>query len=128
MTENESPAGQAEDLRGARSFSQFIQMLDDGRFNAELTDALRQINAEMKNHAQIFGGKCRGALTLKVEFTFEKGYFEIAPSFDTKLPKVKRNPTIAWSTSGDEFTPENPKQMNLFGKPRDVTDVDVRRA
>ena len=111
----------------ARSFAQFLQMLEDGQLNADLSEALRNLNAAMNNHVQTFGGKCKGYITVKIDFALEKGVFDITADFQEKLPKAKRDRSIAWSTPGNNFTPENPRQMSLFAKPRDVTSEDAAK-
>lgn len=105
-----------------RSFAQFIQTVEDGTLHADLTEALKELNAEMNNHAQDHGGaKCAGKLTLTLDFKLDHGVFEIASDFTTKLPKQKRMKSIFWSTPENFFTPQNPRQMTMFGGPvRDV--------
>ena len=43
----------------------------------------------------------------------------------SNTPKTPRDRSIAWSTPSNNFTPENPRQGNLFGRPRDVTSDDA---
>jgi hypothetical protein len=126
MSDNDVPAtreGTGE--VAARAFHQFIQMVEDGRLNGDLTDELRNLNAAMNDFAHAYGSKCKGSLTLKLDFTLDKGIFEITSDYKVQTPKAKRDRTIAWSTANNEFTPQNPRQMNLFGKPRDVTSGDA---
>ena len=52
--------------------------------------------------------------------SLDKGVFEIAGDYAVKLPKAPRGKTIAWATPENRFTPQNPKQMQLFGV-RDVS-------
>lgn len=103
----------------ASTFAQFIQMLEDGDYHAELTTALQNINGALSDHALSFGGKPKGKLTLSVDFTLDNGVFEINADFNTKLPKAPRSRTVAWATQDNRFSPQNPRQMQLFGV-RDV--------
>lgn len=116
---NNLPA-EATKKEDARSFNTFLLMLEDGALHADLSEALRELNAEMNNHAHITGGKSKGRLTLDIDFSLDGAVFEITSDFKLKLPKSKRARSVAWSTPGNNFTPNNPKQMTLFGV-RDVT-------
>lgn len=106
---------------GTKSFAAFLNMLEDGKTHSDLSEHLRELNAAMNNAVLDRGGKAKGKLTLEVEFMLDKGVFEIQPSIKVKLPETKRNRTIAWSTPGNNFTPHNPRQMNLFERPREVS-------
>lgn len=104
----------------ARSFAAFIQMLEDGKLNADLSEALQELNAGMNDHVQTFGGKPKGKLVLTIDFALDKGVFDIVAAYKVTKPEVKRDRSIAWSTPGNNFSPENPRQMTLFGRVRDV--------
>lgn len=115
---------QPERPEDARSFVSFLTTLEDGMLNADLSKALQELNAAMNNHCQDFGGKSKGSLTIKLDFVLDKGVFDIFSDFKVSLPKTKRARTVAWSTPGNNFTPHNPKQMQLFGV-RDVSSVSA---
>lgn len=105
----------------ATTFAQFVQMMEDGELHAELSNALHKINADLNQHLIDFGGKPKGKLSININFVLEKGVFEISGDYDVKLPKPPRGKTVAWSTPDHRFTPQNPRQMQLFGV-REVTD------
>ena len=111
-----------DNLPKCTSFADFVRILNDGELHTRLSEALREINANLNDHAHEFGGAAKGKLTLAIEFKLKGGVFEIAADFSTSLPKVKPNPTIVWSTPENYFTPQNPRQTELFG-PREVRDV-----
>jgi len=119
---SDAPTPQEE----ARSFVAFVQMLEGGCLNADLTEALRDLNAEMNNHAQAFGGDPKGKLVLTIDFALTKGTFDITADYKVTKPKAKRERSIAWSTPANNFSPDNPRQMTLFGRPRDVTGGESR--
>lgn len=119
MTDNPK-AADGRSLPTAFTFGQFLQLLEDGEFHGELSDALQEINAKLSQHVLAYGGKPKGKLTITVDFTLDKGVFEITGDYTVKLPKAPRGKTVAWSTAENRFTPQNPKQMQLFGV-RDVT-------
>lgn len=103
-----------------RSFSQFVAALEDGQLHAELTDDLKRIAEECNNHQINYGGTAKAKMSLTIEFTLEKGVFEIKASCATKLPKPPRGRSIMWTTPENRFTPQNPRQGQLF---RDITDA-----
>jgi hypothetical protein len=115
MTDSESLAADGRALPTAYTFGQFIQMMEDGELHGELSDALQKINAAMANHALDFGGKPKGKMTLTIDFTLDKGVFEIRGDYAVKLPTPPRGKTVVWGTQDNRFTPQNPKQMHLFG-------------
>lgn len=109
-----------------RSFNSFVNMLEDGILHSELSDALRELNAGMNDHVHKTGNKAKAKMTIEIDFTLDKGVFDIVADYKIKLPKVKRARSVAWSTQGNNFTPQNPRQMQLFGV-RDVTsNADIR--
>lgn len=116
---NETPTAPQQE---ARTFCDFMKMLEDGRLAADLSDDLRDLNAEMNNHAQTYGGTVKGKMTITLDFTLAKGSFDIVADVKTVKPQAKRDRSIAWSTPDNNFSPDNPRQMQLFGPPRGVAD------
>jgi hypothetical protein len=110
-----------KDPEERRNFANFIAMLEDGVLHEDLSEALRDISAEMNDHIRDYGGKAKAKLALTVEFSLENGVFEIVADYKKTLPKAKRRRSIAWGTPENNFTPSNPRQGNLFGPVRDVT-------
>lgn len=104
-----------------QSFATFLTALEDGVLNADMSEALRELNAAMNQHVQSYGGKAKGKISLTIEFKLDDGLFIITPDFKATLPKAVRRQSVAWSTPGNNFTPHNPRQMALFGNMRDVT-------
>lgn len=122
-TTNDAPVEKSVTRETTATFNQFLAMLEDGALHADLSEALRDINAEMNNHAQAYGRKAKGKMTITIDFLLDKGVFDIQADFKATLPKDKRPRSVAWSTPGNNFTPNNPKQMQLFGV-RDVTSAN----
>ena len=112
-----------EKVEAPRSFSAFLGMLEDGTLNDELSKELRDLNAEMNNHALNYGSKAKGKVTLNIEFVLEKGVFQIQSKYKVDKPKAPRLMSIAWSTPGNNFTPHNPKQGDMF---KDVNNKKIR--
>lgn len=104
-----------------KSFASFLNMLEDGELHSDLSEKLRQICGDMENSAMENGGKAKAGLTINIEFLLDKGVFEIRSGYKIKMPEGKRQRTIAWATPGNNFSPNNPRQMNMFEKPRDAS-------
>lgn len=110
----------------ARMFSHFIQMLESGEFNAHLTEQLQEINAEMNNHVLNHGGATKAKLTIEIDFTLKDQIFEIVAASKTKMPKVRRKRTVAWSTPDNNFSPSNPRQMSMFNDVKSIENREIR--
>lgn len=104
----------------ARNFAAFVGMVEDGQLNADLSDELRLIAKTLRDHVNAFGGKPKASLTVTFGFTQDDAIADIRCDFKTKLPKVNRARTVAWATPAGNFSPQNPRQMTLFGTPRSV--------
>lgn len=120
MTELTGNAIQPAETEGTKSFNSFLNLLEDGQFHADLSAALRELNAKMNDIAMENNGKCTGQLNVKLKLKLDKGVFEIVPDFTTSMTKLSRPRTIAWSTPGNNFSAQNPRQMTLFEKPREA--------
>ena len=122
----QSPAG--FNTSAIKNFAQFVQLLEDGKLNEDLTAQLLTIAETLSDYGATFG-KAKGKLTLSIEFNLDHGVFDIRSKFDTKLPQEARSKSIFWITGDNEFTPENPRQGQLFGKTvRDVAESTTVRA
>lgn len=102
-----------------KNFAQFLQSLEDGRLNADLTAQLKHIAEELTLHADSHG-KASGALKIAIAFKLTDGVFEIGVKFETKLPEAPRGRSIYWLTGDCNLTPQNPRQMQMFGPIRDA--------
>jgi hypothetical protein len=118
VLEHETPvevnAALVKKEEGTKSFASFLQMLEDGLFHSELSDALKELNAELNNRAMAYGKKAKASMKININFCLDGGIFEIDADYDVKLPKLKRDKSVAWSTPGNNFSPHNPKQLNMF--------------
>lgn len=120
----ESHMAEQPTLPKAVTFADFIRMLEHGELNQNLSIALTEIAAHLSNHAHEFGGgKAKGKLTVTIDFELKQGVYEIQADFKKKLPELKRPRTIAWGTPDNYFTPQDPRQLTMFGGPRQVRDA-----
>ena len=119
------PAADGQPVRGAAStFGQFIAMLEDGQFDADVALDLKKLAAELSDVAAS-QGRAKGKLTVEVDFTMENAMFVIAAKHKVKMPEAKRARSVAWTTDDNRFTPNKPHQGQLFGV-RDVTPAGIR--
>lgn len=116
------PADQDARLTESRTFAQFIQQIEEGRLHADLSAALRDIAAEMTDHANNYGDKAAGKLSLSLAFKLENGVFQIAGDFKVETPKPRRMKTIMWASAENYFSPHNPRQMQMFAPTPRVVD------
>lgn len=98
-----------------RGFAWFLQQIQGGEFHQELSQQLRELNAALNQHVQDFGGKPKGKLKIEIAFELEKGVFRIDATSEMKSPKRPGAGCVMWSTPGNNFTPENPRQLSMFG-------------
>jgi hypothetical protein len=116
-----------EGLQKAVTFADFIRMLEHGELHAALGNMLQEANAAMENHAMENAGKAKAKLKLTIAFSLEKGIYEIEATPELVLPKTRRGRTIAWGTTENFFSPQDPKQLVMFGR-NAVVDVTAPAA
>lgn len=113
-------AADGRPLRHAAStFGQFIAMLEDGQFDADVAMDLKNMAAGLQDIAAAQGA-AKGKLTVEIDFKVENGMFIIAGKHKIKMPEHVRAKSVAWTTDDNRFTPHKPNQGQLFGV-RDVT-------
>ena len=108
----------------ATSLADFVRMLEDGQFDADVTYDMRELNTDMEEMFRAHGGKLKATLNIKIEMTREiDGFYMIVVKYDIKCPQEARPRSVAWLTDQNLFTPNKPNQGSLFG----VRDVSPRR-
>lgn len=100
----------------SRGFAWFLQQIANGAFHQELSEGLRDLNAALNQHVQDFGGQPKGKINIQIGFKLDKGVFQIEASQEIKKPKRPGAGAIMWSTPGNNFTPNNPRQLNMFNR------------
>lgn len=106
----------------AQLFSHFIANLEDGQFDEDVTDALKDLAEVMNSQGARFGDrvKIKGKVAITLDFSLENGVFYIRSNFKTTKPAENRRNSLMWTTPDGKFTPNPPNQGQLFGV-RDVT-------
>lgn len=109
----------------ANSLADFVRMIEDGQFDADVTYDMREMATEIENMFQAHGGKLKATVDIKIELTREvDGFYLISAKHKIKLPEQPRKRSVAWLTEENLFTPNMPRQAQFFG----VRDVTARRA
>lgn len=102
------------------TLGEFIRSLEDGQFDADCYEAVKELSAALNEHAWSNGGKARGKVSITLDFAQEGGITEIKTSFKVTQPEAKRPKSIMWTTEDHRFTRTRPGQQQLFGI-RDVS-------
>ncbi|QUT04027.1 hypothetical protein KFK14_12810 [Sphingobium phenoxybenzoativorans] len=107
----------------AHSLADFIRMQEDGQFDADVAFDLNELAADLEELAEASGqGKLKATLNIKIEIARDPaGFYVFAASHTIKRPTEKRKQSVGWVTEDNKFTPNKPRQGNLFGTVRDVT-------
>ncbi len=108
------------------SFSSFVQNLDDGGLHHDLTDALTEVVAALNDARAAGDGKPKASMAIKLSFALDGQTIDVTGDFTTKLPKVKRERSVFWTTAKNRLSRSNPKQQALPFKSVDRTDDEVR--
>lgn len=115
---------------GPRSYSRFLEMLDDGTAHATVSEDLHELTKTIRDEALARHGSASGTITVVINLKCDEvGTVEATYESKTKLPKRKSSKTIVWLTKSGNITPENPRQQKLPlrevpGGRSDVRDVD----
>lgn len=99
----------------AATAGNFIDMLEDGQFSADIHNQIKDVCAAMEDIAQFNGGKSKGKLTITIDLTKEDSVFKIASSFKATKPEMPRPKSVLWTTERNEFSRFPPGQNQLFG-------------
>lgn len=102
------------------TMGEFIRSLEDGQFDADCYEEVKELSAALAEHAWRNGGKAKGKLTLTIDFTQDGGLTEIKAKFKVAKPEDHRAKSVMWRTEDNRFTRTQPNQQQLFGI-RDVS-------
>lgn len=108
------------DVEGARSVAVLLPQLEEGTFNAELSDDVRSLVAEMRDNQKDTGRVVKGKVTITLDMKLVDGVFEINADYKVAAPKKTRSRTLLFATDGNNLVRDNPRQPDLPNI-RDVT-------
>lgn len=107
------------------TLGEFVRTLEDGQFDADCYEAIKDLHAKLNEHAWHNGGKSKGKVTISLDFTQEGAVTEIKATFKIAEPADRRPKSIMWATEDHRFTRVRPGQHQLFGI-RDASGGDGR--
>lgn len=99
--------------REGTAFAHFLAGLQDGELHADLTRALEQGIATMKDQQATYGGKPTLKIALAIQLTLDDGMIEVTADFDTKSSKPPRRRTMYWPTDANGLARNNPRQREM---------------
>lgn len=101
--------------------SDVLRMLEDGQFNADVSEVMRELGKALEAHAHNNKGVAKGKLSIELDFTLANGIFVITPSHKVKKPEAKRIGTALFLGENGSLGRNPPGQGAIFGdrKPRD---------
>lgn len=106
----------------ATTAGEFLNMIEDGQFSADLNAAMQDLAAQMSDMVQATGQQQKGKVTVEVEFSTEGGPIVLKAKFKVKAPEEKRRKTLVWTDEHNRFTRSQPRQGQFFGV-REVVNV-----
>lgn len=120
-TDESSTAADGGHVPGAcNTLGEFVRSLEDGQFDADCYEAIKELSVQMREHAWNSGGMAKGKVSITLDFSQEGMMTEIKAAFKVTSPASKRPKSVMWGTSDNRFSRTNPQQQQLFGV-RDVT-------
>lgn len=119
MTETIDQPARAADgghVPGAcNTLGEFVRTLEDGQFDADCYEAIKDLNAKLNEAAWASGGRSKGKVTITLDFAQEGGITEIRSAFKVTAPTDKRAKSVLWQTEDHRLTRTRPGQQQLFG-------------
>ena len=95
------------------SFAQFVQNLDEGGLHHDLTTEITTIVEELNDARQAGASNPKASLPIKLSVSLDGQTIDVVGDFTTKLPKVKRERSVFWTTAKNKLSRSNPTQQNL---------------
>lgn len=106
---NESPGAE-----GARSFTRFLDRVDDGYGSIDMSIELQKLLKNMLDHAQSTRADAKGKYTLALNFTVApNGVVNAGYEVSVRTPKRKTGKSTMWVTNGGNLSDDNPRQQKL---------------
>jgi len=110
-------------------FLEFLRNAEDGVLVGDLTDAIRNLLANLHQTQLRRGGNPSGSLSITFGLMLgQSGDVEVTAAFSDKLPKSTRPRTIMYRTPDNALSPNNPRQlsMTLPARPVDAPAQSIR--
>ena len=94
----------------ANSLADFVLMLEDGQFDCDVANDLRDLAADMQADLQAGAQKVSAKLTITVDIDLEPTgngpIFYLRAAHKIAQKQLKRQRSVAWTTEDNRFTPQ----------------------
>lgn len=92
-----------------------IRMLDEGQFNADASEDMRDLVSYLEAHAHNNKGSAKGKLVITLDFVIGNNVMAVVPTHAVKKPIAKRAATVLFSAENGSLGLNPPSQMAMFG-------------
>lgn len=101
-----------------------LRMLEDGQFNADVSEEMRDLAQAIDAHAHNNKGVAKGSMTIQLDLSQANGVLVITGTSKIKKPVQKRGGTALFIGEDGSLGRNPPGQSPMFGerKPRDPYD------
>lgn len=105
------------------STGNFLDLIEDGAFSAEVYDKLRDLGAKITDICNATGNKVKGKLKIEIELAKDGEHFTLTPKYTIVEPELPRPKSVMWTDQAGDFTRFPPSQTQMFGTARAVRRV-----
>lgn len=95
--------------------SDVIRMLDEGQFNADVSEDMRDLTAYLHEYAKRNKGSAKGKLVITLDFVIGNNAMVVAPTHTVKKPVEKRAGTMLFMAENGSLGVNPPTQSPLIG-------------
>jgi len=105
------------------TLDQILAVLDNGNFLSQVLGEHRDLLAELRQHANDFGGLPKADFQIKISYKMDKnGAISVSGQSSFTPPKEPKSSATVWMTEDGSLTSQNPQQMRM-----DLRSVDQQR-
>lgn len=110
--------------RLVRRFSEVVGLIDRGRFENSLNDALREAVEAIRAQP---GEKGKATIDISIEIAAQGEMMQVKPKLKVKLPEGEAfSPLVLWDYEG-AFSLQHPSQLDIF-QPREAPAAEAKVA
>lgn len=113
--------------RQSRDVAGVIAMLEDGDFNLEASEDMRELVQFMEGHAHNNKGSAKGKVTITLDLHLANGIFVITGQHAVKRPVAKRVGTALFARDDGGLGKNPAGQYQRLGEERDARDAVIEQ-
>lgn len=96
-----------------KTFAGLVADLDAGKFDADLTESLRELVSRLRGRAEL-NGTAKGEIAVKIKFVCgDNGRIEIETDTTIKQPGPPKSSDTKWVTPDGSLVGSDPRQQKL---------------